>query len=229
MEHRVEKIFADEQNLPENERLLVSFILDETGSMETCKEATISGFNEYIETLKQRRGTIRMTLMKFDSTKMDIVYEDKAIGDIEPLNEDTYRPGAMTPLYDAIAKTIQDIPEDRDNVLCIIMTDGLENASQEYKREDIFKMIKEKEEQGWSFVFLGANQDSWQTGQSIGLSQGNVADYSNSDIGMGNTFNVLANNTMCYTAQTGSYFSEDDKRIMVEDKEEARFNSKGEK
>ena len=145
MERRVERIFADEQNMPENERLLVSFILDESGSMSSFEEATISGFNEYIETLKQRRGTLRMTLTKFNSDGINVVYDDKAIGEVVSLNNDTYKPDAVTPLYDAIAKTIQDISEDRNNVLCIIMTDGLENASTEYKREDVFKINRRQQ------------------------------------------------------------------------------------
>ncbi len=222
MERRVERIFADEQNMPENERLLVSFILDESGSMSSCEEATISGFNEYIETLKQRRGTLRMTLTKFNSDGINVVYDDKAIGEVVSLNNDTYKPDAVTPLYDAIAKTIQDISEDRNNVLCIIMTDGLENASTEYKREDVFKMIKEKQDLGWSFVFLGANQDSWQTGRALGLSSGNVANYIQSGAGLANTFDVLAENTIGYCAQTKSYFSEDDRKIMTEGDEEAK-------
>jgi hypothetical protein len=225
MNNRVERIFAEEQEKPEEQRLLVSFILDETGSMLSCKEATISGFNEYIETLKQRRGTLRMTLTKFNSSRIEKTYEDKPIGEVEPLNADTYQPDDTTPLYDAIGQTIRGI-NNRSNVLCIIMTDGLENASREYKREDIFKMIKEKEDEGWSFVFLGANQDSWATGQALGFAAGNVADYCESGFGMSNTFNVLANNTMCYSAQTKNYFSGDDRKLMTKEDPDEDFRGK---
>lgn len=227
MENRVERIFAEEQEKPEEQRLLVSFILDETGSMQSCKEATISGFNEYIGSLKRRRGTIRMTLTKFDSTKVEIVHRDVPIADVESLNADTYCPGAATPLYDAIAKTIREVPEDRANVLCIILTDGEENASREHKKEDIQKMIQEKEDQGWTFVYLGANQDAWSNAQAIGMSfAANSSGYSASDAGYANTFDTLAENTLCYTARTENFFSEADKKHMMVDDEDKQSKNK---
>ena len=223
MENRVERIFADEKNMPENERLLVSLILDESGSMEGCKTATISGFNEYISELKRRRGTIRMTLTKFDSSRIETVYADTAITDVVPLNTDTYTPGAATPLYDAIAQTIRDIPEDRENVLCIIMTDGNENASREHTKETVQKMIQEKEDKGWTFVYLGANQDSWSNAQSIGMSSmGSTSNYSANDAGIMNTFSALTRNTMCYSRrmETGTnFFSDEDKKSMQVEEE----------
>lgn len=215
MENRVEKIFAEEQEKPEDQRLLVSFILDESGSMESCKEATISGFNEYIGSLKRRRGTIRMTLTQFDSAKVEIIHNDVPIAEVEPLTNETYQPGAATPLYDAIAKTIQVIPEERANVLCIIMTDGEENSSQEYRKEAIQTMIKEKEDKGWTFVYLGANQNAWSTARSIGMSaMSNSANYDFSNQGFTQTFNTLAENTLCYISQTTSFFSDKDKKQM---------------
>ncbi len=216
-EDRVERIFAEEQEKSEEQRLLVNFVLDETGSMESCKDATISGFNEYISSLKRRRGTIRMTLTKFDSTKVEFVHRDAPIAEVDPLNADTYQPGAATPLYDAIAKTIQEVPKERANVLCIIMTDGEENASREYKKEDIVKMIQEKESKGWTFVYLGANQDAWTNAQAIGMSfSGSSSNYNTSDFGIARAYKTLAANTVCYTAQTENFFSEEDKKYMQE-------------
>ena len=42
----------------------------------------------------------------------------------------------------------------------------------------IFKLISEKEKEGWSFVYLGANQDSWEVVESIGIPTQKSADYS---------------------------------------------------
>jgi hypothetical protein len=49
------------------------------------------------------------------------------------------------------------------------MTDGEENSSKEFNRQQIFDLIKRKEAEGWTFVFLAANIDAWAVGQSIGL------------------------------------------------------------
>jgi len=167
--------------------MLVTFVLDETGSMGVVRDATISGFNEYVESLKKgATGPVKFTLTKFDSSKTQIVCNAIDIKDVAPLNRDTYTPGAMTPLYDAVAATIRATDEkltpivNKPTVLCVIMTDGEENASKEYTREKLFALIKEKEAQGWRFVYLGANQDAWLVGQALGLAKGNVVTYDQS-------------------------------------------------
>jgi|SRR3990172_1726418 len=162
-------------------KTLVNFILDESGSMDCCRDATISGFNEYLKTLNKIKGNVSFSLTKFNSTKVDTVYVNKSIKDIVDLSRDTYIPDACTPLYDAIGSMVTKVGNDAKNkkVLTIIMTDGQENSSKEYTREKIVNLIKEKESEGnWSFVYLGANQDAWLVGQSIGItSQANTFTY----------------------------------------------------
>lgn len=185
-------------------QVFVNFVLDETGSMSVCREATISGFNEYISKLKQDQPKLKFTLTKFDSTKMEVVHKATPIKDVVELNQDTYVPGAMTPLYDAIATTVKAMESDSKGkpVLCIIMTDGEENASKEYTRDKIFALIKGKEKEGWTFIYLGANQDAWAVGQAIGLHKGNVMNYSTRKTKM--SYRSLANVTQCYAAHGGA-------------------------
>ncbi|GAG36894.1 unnamed protein product, partial [marine sediment metagenome] len=85
----------------------VCFILDETGSMQACKQATISGFNEYIQTLKRAVGVQYLFgLTKFNSTKVEVVYRPKPLPAVEDLTEESYQPDHLTPLLDAVGKTI---------------------------------------------------------------------------------------------------------------------------
>jgi len=192
---------------------VVVFILDQTGSMGVCRDATISGFNEYIGTLKKQKGKVLFSLTKFNSERVENTYESTNIKDVQPLNSDTYIPSGMTPLYDAIAKGIKgtkDKGAKDKNVLFVMMTDGEENSSREYKRDDIFKMVKEQESKGWTFVFLGANQDSWATGQSIGLHKGNVMNYDVAQTAQ--TFANLSSVTMSYCSdgtQSKNFFKKE--------------------
>ena len=204
-----------------NKNLLVNFVLDESGSMEVCKEATIGGFNEYIQTLQKESQNTRLTLTKFDSSKIDIVYTAEPIISVPPLNEKTYSPNSCTPLYDAIAKTIKSTDEwilgntkqkEKFVVLCVIMTDGQENSSKEYDRNKIFDLIKKKEKRDkWTFVYLGANQDSYAVGGSLGLSMGNTLNYAHSNFGAQSAFSSLAYSTSQYSCsgyqQTTDFFS----------------------
>lgn len=156
----------------------VSFILDETGSMDIIRDQTIEGFNEYLGTLKQKPKDVRFTLTQFNSSKVATVYSNAKLATVKELTRDTYRPYDMTPLYDAIGVTIKAIGEDKENVIIVIQTDGGENASKEYTHAMILELIRQKQEDGWTFVFLGADIDSYAISQSMGILPGNVISYS---------------------------------------------------
>ena len=188
----------------------VSFILDETGSMLNYKDTTMSGFNEYIDGLK-KQPKLRMTLTTFNTDKIKIVYKDKPIKDVKHLNDDTYQPGACTPLYDAMGRTINSLGKEK-KVLMIIMTDGLENASNEYTQKGIFDLIKKKEKAGWTFVYLGANQDAWAVSRKMGFARMNTVSYD--EVNIKEAFKTVGRGTSCYAAsagvQTANFFDKDD-------------------
>jgi len=184
----------------------VSFILDETGSMQTVKEATISGFNEYIDTLAKDKASenVLFTLTKFNANKIDIVLNNVEISKVPHLTGETYRPTDLTPLYDAIGKTINSLgglKGKKQHVLVVIQTDGLENASKEYDRKKIFDMINEKKDKGWAFIFLGADQDAYIVSESIGVSRGNTMSYNSQDTQK--TLRGMADATVCYASAGG--------------------------
>jgi hypothetical protein len=182
--------------------LLVSFILDETGSMEVCKSATMSGFNEYIQSLKKQKG-VKMTLTKFNSNKVEVVYTAKPIAEVPELTEATYQPIDCTPLYDAVGKTITAVEKaaTHGRVLIAIQTDGLENASKEYTQQQIQDMIKAKEALGWTFAYLGAGKDAWAAGIQMGIAKGNITNFDPNNPKA--SFNNLSNATLCYCASSG--------------------------
>lgn len=186
--------------------LTVSLVLDETGSMDVCRDATIGGFNEYIDELSKRKERIRFTLTKFNSTKIEMVCDGLAVKDVARLNRDTYVPAAMTPLYDAIAQTIRATEQSAkgDSVLLVVMTDGEENASHEYNRDRLLKLIQKKEKAGWTFVYLGANQDAWAVGQSIGVPGGNTMTYAATPDGVPMAAAALAGSTVRFAAAGAS-------------------------
>lgn len=167
-------------------KMLVNFLLDETGSMSDNTEVTISGVNEYITTLKNTQkkegGQILFSLTKFNSEKIDLMHVAKPIEKVEHLTSKTYAPANNTPLYDAIGDTIKKVSEELvkhaklviPKVLFVILTDGEENSSHEYTKAKIAEMIKEKEKENWTFIYLGAKQDSWADAQMIGVATGNT-------------------------------------------------------
>lgn len=152
--------------------VFVSLLLDRTGSMQSVVDDTIGGYNTYIDSLKESGDSVRFTMTLFDSQGIDVMHRAVDVSIVPHLTRKTYRPRAMTPLYDAIIKTIEETEKETskdDSVLFAILTDGLENASKRYSREDVKEKINEMSSMGWSFVYLGANQDAWLVGDSIGI------------------------------------------------------------
>ena len=148
----------------------VVFLLDQTGSMQECKKDTIGGFNAFLkEQKKNKTGKLRFSLTLFNSSKIEKRYADEEIKNVKPLSDANYIPRHLTPLWDAMGNTIQSMPEARD-VLFVILTDGYENYSKEFKTEAVKRMIKEKEKDfGWKFLFLGADLANFNDALSAGI------------------------------------------------------------
>ena len=184
------------------EKTIVNFILDKSGSMDNVREATISGFNEYIGTLKNdKESEYEFTLTLFD-TDVTTPVRSENVRYVSDLSKETYRPDGMTALYDAVCQTIRDIrPGKTQKVVSIIMTDGLENSSKEYTHTHMRDMIKEREKQGnWKFVYLGANQDSYANAATFGIRADSVTNFHATDLGIKNLMRTVASNTTMYSA-----------------------------
>lgn len=178
---------------------IVNFILDKSGSMGMVREATISGFNEYIQTLKKdKKNKYKFTLTLFD-TEVSTPVENTDIKDVEDLTAKTYSPDGMTALYDAVCSTINGVKAKKDQkVLTIIMTDGQENSSKEYTEKEMKKLVDEKTKDGWKFVYLGANQDSYATAQKFGVATADIANFNATGTGVLRSMSMMATNTTAY-------------------------------
>jgi hypothetical protein len=146
----------------------ISVILDRTGSMESIRDDTIGGFNAFLNAQKADPGLASLTLVQFDSQDpYEIVHQFKPLAEVPELTRETFVPRASTPLLDAIGRGINDLEksladitenERPSRVVMVIITDGQENASREFRKDQIEKMIKEKQEKAaWQFVFLSAD------------------------------------------------------------------------
>lgn len=67
--------------------------------------------------------------------------------------------------------------EDSVAVVTII-TDGMENASREYTGPTIKKLVDELKGEGWTFTYMGANQDSIEVAFTLSIRNARNFDYS---------------------------------------------------
>lgn len=172
---------------PRKPKTIAHLLLDMTGSMEGIRQITISAFNEYLDGLKKDKATAEMEMgVSFFNSLIGVEEKvsSRKVKDLPPLDLETYRPDGMTPLYDAIGHTISKMASTYKKgmqALLVIQTDGHENSSKEWSNQKIIDLIKEKESQGWQFLFLGADLDAMSVGQQFGIDAGQTLSYAGAD------------------------------------------------
>lgn len=178
------------KELKEKEMNIV-FILDKSGSMGGFEEDTIGGFNSFIETKKKENSNALVTTILFDNG-YEVLHDRVPIKEVKKLTRKEYYVGGTTALYDAIGRTITDLDKSEcdGKVLFVITTDGLENASRDYNKESVKKLIGKHSK--WEFMYIGANIDSYNEGENIGIKRSNIANRETSGRGVGKMFSAIS-------------------------------------
>ena len=190
-----------EKNKPAiKESLNIRLVLDRSGSMRSCKTETIDSINQYIQELKKETIDGIFTLSTFDSQAIDIPIRRVPVTEMSLLNQDILIPRGGTPLYDAIGAAVFDLEQfkyaDSEKKVLVIVTDGLENASQEYTSDAIKKTIEEKTKEGWLIIYLGADHDAFTQSRDMGFDSRKTLHYSKRD--SRDAFRAVADKTTSY-------------------------------
>ena len=151
-------------------------IIDESGSMGCIRQQAMDSVNETIQTIRAaRERNVNqehfVTLVTFNDTAT-IVNDCAPINEIKELTAESYRPDCCTALYDAMGISLSALRKKvskEDKVLVTIVTDGCENASQEYNLRAIKALVEELKAKGWVFAYLGANQDAEEVAFSMSI------------------------------------------------------------
>ena len=147
-------------------------LLDRSGSMASCVDDTIGGFNTF---MKNQPSDTTISLTLFDN-KIETLYT-KLVKDAPLLDTKTFVPRGSTALFDSIGHVIKMVSVDEVPTI-VILTDGFENSSTKYTKFHINDLITEKKKLGWEFVFLAANQDAIQAASDIGISESSTMTFS---------------------------------------------------
>ena len=141
--------------------------------------------NNFVEEQKKAvEDDATFTLYKF-SNSVTLVYDDVPLRDVKEFTD--YAPDGMTALYDAIGIAVATKKKKTKSagVVCVILTDGQNNASREYNAASIKSLINEMEsENDWTFLYLGANQDSFEAGGNIGIAGTRCANFGATPVGL---------------------------------------------
>jgi len=171
-------------------------ILDKSSSMNSVRDATISGLNEQLDSIRKaaedfdNQEQIVCFVTFSDSVDTDQLWNVK-IEDFTNFGDETgdnsYSPNGMTALYDAIGIGINklrnqisaDLADRKANAVVTIFTDGHENVSREFDGSQVRTLTEEIQETGqWTVAFIGAGGDDvFRVAQSMGVTRGNTMAY----------------------------------------------------
>jgi hypothetical protein len=161
----------------------VAIIIDNSSSMSPLSKFVVDSFNEQIDELKKIKNQKITVTLAFFSGQTDVKIFDKPIAEVQHLKHDEYKPNGMTALNDATGLIIDKFKQSTDpskkdlSHLFVIITDGDENASKEYSQATVSNMIKTLQTEGWTFTYLGANQDLNKVVKNYNLHAGNTMEF----------------------------------------------------
>jgi uncharacterized protein YegL len=164
----------------------IALIVDRSGSMSSVRTDTIGGINSFLKDQKALDGEVKMTIAQFDN-EYEVPYDFVDINEISEFTENDFAPRGTTALLDGIGFTIANLGERLANmeederpskVIVCIITDGYENSSREYTKEQIEEMIKTQEDvYNWDVTFMGAGLDAVSVAMSYGIKGGKAMSY----------------------------------------------------
>jgi uncharacterized protein YegL len=199
----------------------IILLLDESSSMINRKQEVIQGFNDFIQKQKalfpvseeheHEDNETTFSLLKFNSLCFWVMLSVPIHG-VQELSPTQYTPNGSTALYNAmglgiewgdLSKNNQDQDMDMDRVLFVIITDGAENASLLFGKEQIKGMIQERKSRGnWTFAYFGVNPA--RTALDLGIPLNNTLDYNNNtnpDLSVPQLFTRLSTSTSSYRSR----------------------------
>ena len=193
----------------------ITILLDRSGSMADIIAETLNGLNVFLEDQKKLvgAGTAEISLYSFD-TVLETVFEHVPVEKVSPVAIQQVKPRGSTSLNDSLATVIDNLGEhlsklnenDRpEKVLFVIITDGHENSSHKVTRAQLKEKIEHQSKNyNWQFSYLGANQDAWDEGSSLGISSGSTLTYAANNVGVRSAFDSLNENTREYRSLYGA-------------------------
>ena len=194
-------------------------IVDESGSMGHLREATLSGINETISTIRSAQEEYSstqkhtLTLVTFDSNtnRPDV----RTMIDNQPISEVTefkdYMPKGCTPLYDAMGQSLTTlynrIKDDSDATAVVtVLTDGLENASKEWTATELRRLIEQLKSEGWSFSYMGSAHNVKEVTDLLAIE--NVVEFSHNNLGACSTWDRERSSRRAYYEKMNVTYSE---------------------
>ncbi len=167
-------------------------ILDESGSMGSIRSTIIEGFNEIVQTINGIEKQFPeqehfVSFVSFNGLGQKLHHFIDPVSKLKKLDKKSYDPEASTPLFDSMGFILNKLKHSLEgkadyNVLVTILTDGEENASQEFSGKDIKKLVEELKQNRWTFTYIGTDHDVEKIALSLSINNTMVFNKNEDDI-----------------------------------------------
>lgn len=165
---------------------LMAIVLDESGSMDTGCQQTMTGYNEQLATIRKNASEIGCRVMQIAfNSRARLIAEDVGAEMVVPLSAETYSPGGGTALYDTVAATVKKLlshplaNDDNTSILLTITTDGDDQSSTVWKSTDMqaFRhlMAAVHKNERWTVALTGPDTNLRQFSDEMSVDFENVA------------------------------------------------------
>ena len=210
----------------------ITLLLDRSGSMHSLWSDVEGGLNKFVEDNRNIPGEVKFTLLVFDENyglDLKTVINAQDIRSFEKISLKEFGPRGGTPLYDAMGTTINRLgnrlaalPESErpKKVLFVTYTDGMENASREFKNGVKHMVEHQTNKYSWEFVYLGTNQDVHKVGSSLGIPVNNRMFYAYNSVGVADSVEKLSAGSRSLRSDNyvaGNYFGNQDQTNQKKD------------
>jgi len=187
----------------------VYLLLDRSASMESQWNEALGSINGYVNNLPPNT---RIMVATFDTVSYDVVRYTTA-ADFRKLTREDAMPRGGTPLFDSAARMMWRILDDNpERAIFVVMTDGEENNSHNFKQADIKSLVKRLEEKRYEVIFLGANFDKvGDVATGIGLSSAKWTPVASHNLGNYMTGTMAASSVGYLSRGVAMNFTEQDK------------------
>ena len=199
----------------------ITVLLDRSGSMASIQSDVEGGFARFLDDQRKIPGNCRLSLTQFDSEGIDEVYGGRPIAEAPAL---TLEPRGWTPLLDAVGRTIErtgsrysGMPESKrpGRVLFVIITDGKENASREFGKEQVRALVdRQRRVYNWEFIYLGANVDAFAEAGGMGIGADYAAAFVASPAGVRQAFMVASHKCRDVRSGRSAALTEEDREAL---------------
>jgi Mg-chelatase subunit ChlD len=208
----------------------ISVVLDRSGSMAVIAGDVVGGFNTFLDEQRKQEGGGRVTLVQFDGQDpFEILIDGEDLNKVGDLDPGRYIPRGNTPLYDAVGRMIAtvdaeileraDAGKPIEDQVVVIVTDGVENASREFSGKMISDLIEARRNRAWAFVFLGADESTFEEGAAMGVSQANTAQWAATGEGTAAMFAGVSKETSMYRSMGPSERNRKSERFLEDEDE----------